>query len=51
MATRHNCALSRQPRSLPLFVLYTRNGIFNRVSGSTKFARRMVANHVLAVQT
>jgi hypothetical protein len=51
MATRHNCALSRQPRSLPLFVLYTRNGIFNRISSSTKFVRRVVANHMLALLT
>ena len=49
MTTRHRYALSRQPRSLPLLVLYTRNGIFNRVSGRKKFVRRMVANHVLAV--
>jgi hypothetical protein len=51
MATRHSCALARQPRSLPFLVLYNRNGIFNRVPGSTKFVRRMVANHVLAVRT
>jgi hypothetical protein len=51
MTTRHSYALSRQPRSLPLLVLYTRNGIFNRVSGRKKFIRALPANQLPAAQT
>jgi hypothetical protein len=51
MATRRGCALSREPRSLPLLFLKSGKRIFKPQFGGAKFVRRMVANHVLAVQT
>jgi hypothetical protein len=51
MATRHGCALSREPRSLPLLLLKSGQRIFKPQFGGTKFVRTMPANQLSMVQT
>jgi hypothetical protein len=50
MATRHGCALSREPRSLPLLFLKSVKRIFKPRFGRTKFVRAMPANQLPEVQ-
>jgi hypothetical protein len=51
MATRHGCALSREPRSLPLLFLKSGKRIFKPQFGGAKFIRTMPANQLVAAQT
>jgi hypothetical protein len=51
MATRHSCALSRQPRSLPFLVLKSGKRIFKPQFGGAKFIRNVPAKQLVAAQT
>ena len=51
MATRHGCAPSREPRSLPPFLLNSGNRIFKPRLGRAKFVRAVAADQLSAVQT
>ena len=51
MATRHGCALSREPRSLPLLFLKSGKRIFKPKFGGAKFIRTMPAKQLVAAQT
>jgi hypothetical protein len=49
MATRHSCALSREPGHCRSSFLHSRKRIFKLSSAGAKFVRPMPTNQVLAV--
>jgi len=51
MATRHGCALSYEPRSLPLLFLKRGNQFFKPRFGRANFVRAVPAYQLLAAQT
>ena len=51
MATRHGCARSHEPRSLPLLFLKRGDRFFKPQSGRTKFIRNVPAKQLAAAQT
>jgi hypothetical protein len=49
MATRHSCALSREPGHFRSLFLHSRKRIFKLSSAGAKFGRPVPTNQVLAV--
>jgi hypothetical protein len=51
MATRHGCAMSHEPRSLPLLFLNSGKRTFKPRFGHAKFIRNVPAKQLTAAQT